>query len=238
MRPQGSSLILALWLVTLTAFIAWFDYAAVIALFHPSSDTAGNLLFDVAGYSNTVYPFTYIGVGLSGLGCAWFIYRQERRNRGRATAALIGIAVANIASVGMINVYEQVWVLLTRLSPHGQGGWPVAAIQLYWGSAGGVAGTVAGMLIVLTLLPWASRRNWPGVAFLVALFGVLTWVWFWGGYVSPPQGNSLDYWLNATTRVASQLILVAVVAPRDFIRILLHQLAQIRRGLEARRSTA
>jgi hypothetical protein len=236
MRHQSSSLLLALWLATVTAFIGWFDYAALVAVFHPSSDAAGNLLFAVVGYSNTVYPFTYVGVGLSCLGCAWFIYRQERRDRRRAHAALIGVAVANIASVGMVDVYEQVWVFLNYLSPHGHGGWTAAAIRFYWGTAGGVAGTFAGLLIVLTVLPWASKQNWPGVAFLVSLFGVLSLVWLLDGYLSPPQGDSLDYWLNALTRVSSQLVLVAAVAPRDFLRFLVRYLSQVRQEFGARRS--
>ena len=215
-------LVLALWLGTLTAFVSWFDYAAITAIFHPASDAAGNLRFAVVGYSNTVYPSTYVGVGLSGLGCAYFLYQFERPDRGRLLAALIGIGVANIASAGMVNFYEQVFVSLNYLSPHGGAAWSYW-IQFYWGSAGAVAGTVTGMVIVLTVLPWASWRNWPSVVALGSLFAAGSIVWFLNGYSPPPAGDALDYWMNAVTRVSSQMMLVAAVAPGDPIRMLVQR---------------
>jgi hypothetical protein len=215
-------LVLAVWLAALTAYVSWFDYAAVTAIVHPTSDAAGHLRFAVSGYSNMVYPFTYVGVGVSLFGCAYLIFRQERLGRGRVVAALIALGVANIASVGMVNIYEQVFVALNVQSPNGPVVWSFW-VQYYWGSASGAAATVTGMVIVLTVLPWASGRNWPGVLLCGGVFAVGSLVWFLNGYGAPPSGDALDYWMNATTRVASQLMLVAAVAPRDVVRELAYR---------------
>lgn len=214
---------LTVWLAALTAYVSWFDYAALSAIVHPTSDAAGHLRFAVAGYSNTVYPFTYVAVGLSLLGCTYGIFRVERLDRGPALAMVLGIAVANIASVGMINLYEQVFVALNYLSPQGPIVWTYW-LGYYWGGPSAVADTLTGLLIVLTILPWSNPRNGPGVALFAGIFAAGSLLWFLHGYGAPPSGDALDYGLNATTRIASQLILVAAVLPCDPVRWLVERI--------------
>ncbi|MGA9839844.1 MAG: hypothetical protein WBE40_03255 [Thermoplasmata archaeon] len=207
--------VLLVGLVTLTAYLSWFDDAPVVAIFDPTTEAVRNLRFAVVGYSNTVYPFTYVGVALSVVGCSHLIYRAERPARWRAVAARIGLGVANIESVGMINVHEQGFVAVNYLSPHSRPD-RTPMIPTYWGSAGAVAGTVT----VLTILSWSQVRNRPSVVLLAGVFALGSLVWFASGYWPPPSGKAVGYWMNEWTRAASQLILVAALAPSDSVRFL------------------
>jgi hypothetical protein len=215
-------------LVLLTAYVWWFDYAAVSALFHPGTDAVGNLLFRVPGYSNTVYPFTYAAVAASFVGVALFVYRQERPLGSRLYAMVLAGLVANLASVGMIDAYEQVFVTLmlysARLHPYG-----VAGFQLYWGSVGAAAGTAAGLLLVLVVVPWSRRENAPGVILCLVVAGAAFAAWFFAGFAEPMNGGDLSYAMNATSRIASQLALVAAVSRRDWWTGLVASLRSIRR---------
>ena len=215
-KPHAGALVL--WLVTLTAFVAWFDYAALSAVFHPATDSAGHLLFAVPGYTNTVYPFTYAGVALSLLGVGFFVGRRESRPGRRILGTVVAVLVANLASVGMINVYEQVFVALMYLTPNLRT-FGVAGLRLYWGSAGAIAGTVGGLLVVLAILPRSRRENVPGVGLCLGVTAVAFAAWFATGYADPAQGSPFDYLWNAISRVASQLSLVAAVSSRDFVRV-------------------
>ncbi|HEV2448811.1 MAG TPA: hypothetical protein VGU43_00160, partial [Thermoplasmata archaeon] len=203
-------------LAVATASVAWFDYAAVGALFFPTRDPLGHTIFQVPGYANTVYPFTYAGVALSLAGVSWFVYLRERGELRRAYAGALALLVANLASVGMIDVYEQFWVALSALTPHGA----TARYWLghYWGSAGDIGGTLAGMLLVLTILPWVRRSNWPSTTLAALLCALGFALWFQRGMSAPGQGDATDYAYNALTRVSAQLVLVAAVGSRDLLR--------------------
>ncbi len=219
MNLRQAWIVVALWLATVTAFYFWFDYAAVTAIFHQEKDMAGNTLFQVPGYANTVYPFTYVGVAASLVGVAWFVYAQERDRIPKWGAALLGVLVANVASIGMIDVYEQAFVTLGYFTPQSHAS-DAVWLQLYWGNPSAAAGTFGGMVIVLSILPWVRKRNWPGVALCGALTGVVFAVWFARGFWFPPNGDAADYWMNALSRVASQLALVAAVSSTDWVQAL------------------
>jgi hypothetical protein len=215
-------------LATLTAFLGWFDYAALTAVFYPSTDAAGHARFQVLGYPNTVYPFTYVGVAVSLLGVAAFVYLRERATLGRLRGAILGLAIGNLASIGMVDAYEQVYIGLTGLTPQGQtvaDAW----LHFYWGTAGGVAATLGGLLVLFAVLPWARRANWTGVLLCLGVYAASMAAWFEHGYGSPQNGDSLDYAMNALSRVSSQLALVAAVSPRDFLTSLAQGLRRIRR---------
>jgi hypothetical protein len=211
-----------------TVFLAWFDYAAVAAIFHPSTDPAGRTVFLVPGYSNTVYPFTYIAAAASVVGVAIFVYRAERREFRWAPGALLALAVGNLASIGMVDCYEQILVGLWWFTGFGHG-WSVYWIGRYWGTIPGAGETLAGLVPVLVILPWCQRRNWPGVALCLGVYALSMSVWFFHGLSGPQNGDALDYWMNAVSRGSSQLVLVAAVSSRDVVRLLaarLHKLGQ------------
>lgn len=127
--------------------------------------------------------------------------------------------MANIASIGMIDLYEQLFVGLGYFTVHGHAS---SAFWLghYWGSIGAAAATFGGMLVAFTVLPWSQLRNWPGVALCLGVFGLCMALWFIHGYWGPPNGDSFDYWMNALSRIVSQLALVAAVSSRDFVAVL------------------
>ena len=215
MDRRALKVALVVWLATATAFVLWFDYAALSALLHPGSGSLGHFAFAVPGYSNTVLPFTYIAVGLSIAGVTWYIFQQERSDFGFWPAFVLGLVVANVASVGMINCYEQVYIGLGCYQPALNQNC-VYWMGQYWGTAGGLASTLTGVLIVLTIAPWARRRNWKGIGLMLALTGIFFAGWYAAGYGSPPNGSVVDYWMNAGSRIASQLALVAAVSTRDW----------------------
>ena len=239
-RRLQLALALAVVLVILTAYVSWFDYAALTAVFHPGRDAAGNLQFRVPGYTNTVYPFTYAAVATSFLGVSWFVFSQERGRLPRVPALLLAVLVANLASIGMIDVYEQLFVTLMFYSP-GLHTYGVYGFQLYWGSAGAAAGTAGGLLIALTVVPWARRENWPGVLLCLGLGAVAFGVWFASGFATPSSGGELAYGLNAVSRVAFQLAVVAAVSSKDWLWMLAHSVRALARrpaGASTRGSAA
>ena len=224
---RGLWLAFALWLAMATAFLFWFDYAAVSAIFHPQLGPAGRTVFQVQGYSNTVYPFTYAGAALSLVGVACFVFRQERAELGLVVAALLGLLVGNIASIGMINCYEQVFVGLLYYTEFGHAA-GIYWLGYYWGQVGLAGSTLAGMIPVVAAVPWGRRRNWPGVSLFLGIYAISMGVWFLHGYTPPQSGDAIDYWANAVSRVSSQLVLVALVSNQDVLGWLLTQVRRIR----------
>ncbi len=220
-RPAGPGhderwLLWALLLIV-TTFVSWFDYVAATAIWNPRGASAGALVFLPLGISNTVFPFTYVGVTASVLGVAWCIARREIPSMGKLPAIAVGLLVGNAVSVGMLDAYEQVYVGLGCLqgSTHAI---CVAELTYYWGSVGAVGYTLTGLALLLILLPWVRPRNWPGGFSLLLLCGAFFAVWVAAGYASPPHGSALDYWMNAGSRIASQLSLVALVWKTDWVR--------------------
>jgi len=216
---RGLWISLAVWLAMATAFLIWFDYAAATAIFHPQPDLVGNIRYQVPGFQNTVYPFTYVGVAASVLGVAIFIYLKERPQLGILLAVLLGLVVGNLASIGMINCYEQVFVGLRWFTGFGHGD-SVYWMGLYWGNYQEAGMTLAGMIPVLAILPWARWRNWPGISLCLGVYAISMGIWFFHGYPDPQNGDALDYWMNGVSRIASQLALVAAISTQDPLRLL------------------
>jgi hypothetical protein len=233
MEHRATWLTVAVWLATCTAFLLWFDYAALSAIVHPTVDSAGNLRFQVPGYTNTVYPFTYVGVATSVVGVAAFVFRQERTAIGRGAAAALGLVVGNLASIGMLDVYEQVFIGLGYFTAHGRAD-SIFWLNAYWGTPGDAGFTLGGLLVVATVLPWSRRSNLPGVTMLAALSAGFLALWFVHGFWGPPNGDAFDYWMNGLSRGSTQLILVAAVADRDVFGSIVSGLGNLRRRLTRR----
>lgn len=214
--------VLLLWLSLATLSVLWFDYAAASAVFHPFADPTGNVNYQVPGYSNTVYPFTYVGVAASVLGVAYFVTRTEYsrgdRRRLLLLAVTLGVLAGNVASVGMLNSFEQTFLFDRLYTPEGHGA-SVYWFQLYWGDIRSASQTAYGMLLVLAVLPWSRKANWPTVTLLLASFLLAMGVWHNYAVLGPESGIPVDYFLNSVTRVLSQLILVAAVATKDPLRL-------------------
>jgi hypothetical protein len=217
-----------LWLATCTTFVIWFDVAAATALLHPGSDAVGHTVFQVPPNSNTVFPFTYIAAAASVLGVIICVFRRERGGMPAVAAAFIALLVGNLASIGMINCFEQVFLGLRYFTVWNHSAAANYLILYWWNSATGAGITAGGMLVVLAVLPWSRRQNWPGVLVCLGVYGVCMATWFLHGYGDPQSGDALDYWMNAAARVASQLAVVAAVLPRDAIAVLFGKLRDAR----------
>jgi hypothetical protein len=89
MDRSPTGILVALALLSLSTFRAWFDYAALTAVFFPQTDQGGNLRFQVPRYGNPPYPFTCAGAALSVLGVAYGIYVQEKTPLSRRYAVIL-----------------------------------------------------------------------------------------------------------------------------------------------------
>ncbi len=207
MNERRLRIIFGAWLFVSVPALIWFDNTTAIALFHLSKDEAGNLIFiNVSGQQRTgIYPFTLLAALLSLIGIGYFVYIKERKLWAIPVAAL----VARASTLGMINLYEQVYVGLGSLV------WTDNVWSKYYGrdlSEG--LWTIVNVLWVITSLPWWDRRNLKlaGGCFLSYLAVML--VWFSVGYPPVESGSTAAYVLNAISRFLSQGTQVLLVLRR------------------------
>lgn len=228
MDRRGLWVALGLWLATCTALVIYFDVLAITALFHVGSDAAGQAVLQAGPDSNTIFPFTYIGAGLSALGVAICVYRQERAALSVPAAGLIGVLVGNIAAIGTLVWFEEAFLVLRTFTAWNHSAAVYWLTQNWANTATGAGLTVGAMLLALVVLPWSRRRNWPGVVACLVGYGVFMGLWFANGFADPQSGDLLDYLLNAGARVASQLAVVAAVLPQDVVGALRSAMSRVR----------
>ncbi len=156
-----------------------------------------------------IYPFTYVGAGLSFFVPSYYIFKAERK-KGKMNflgSLMLGGLAADISSVGMLNVFEQVFVTFNQFAHHFDY-WFIA----YWGTPDAALSTVIGLGFVFESMPWWTRLNLRLVFACLALFVGGMIVWYLLGFPSETSGV-LIYSINAITRVSSQMILVLLVLP-------------------------
>jgi hypothetical protein len=210
--PRISSAILWIWLSTSALLGWWFAWVAVSGIVHPMRLASGNLVLFApgAGWSSTIYPFTYAGVALSLLGVGYFVLRQEGPS---LSAFVLASLAAYVSSVGMLNVYEQGFVLGVEASTHSTAFW-----AFYWGTPSSFVWTVVGMTWVLAAFPWWQRYNWRLVVPLLGLYLTSMATWYVFGFPGTDSGATWVYAVNAVSRISSQLVLVALVVPEAVSR--------------------
>ncbi len=156
-----------------------------------------------------IYPFTYVGAGLSFFVLFYYIFKAERK-KGKMNflgSLMLGGLVADISSVGMLNVFEQVFVTFNQFAHHSDY-WFIA----YWGTPAAALSTAIGLGFVFESMPWWTRRNLMPVFASLALFAGGIVVWYLLGFPSETSGV-LIYSINAITRISSQMVLVLLVLP-------------------------
>jgi hypothetical protein len=100
--------------------------------------------------NRVIYPFTYVGAGLSFCFLFYFIYKEERKT-GKVNflySLMLGGLIADISSVGMLNVFEQLFVTFNQLAYHFDY-WFIA----YWGTPEAALSTIIGLSFVLVSAP-------------------------------------------------------------------------------------
>jgi len=206
-EPRTKRVVLWVWLGTSALLGWWFAWVAVSGILHPTRLPSGSFVFFApgAGWSSTVYPFTYVGVVLSLLGVGYFVWRQEGRS---APAFVLAGLAAYVSSVGMINLYEQTFVLGVETTTHSHLFW-----TFYWGTPSSAAWTLLGISWVFAALPWSHRYNWMLAVPLLVVFVTSMAAWYAFGFPDTNQGAGWVYAVNAASRIASQLVLVALVVP-------------------------
>lgn len=193
------------WLATSAAVAYWFAWAAISALWNVGTDPGGNLVFESASAGTTVYPFTYLAAFLALGGLTASVYVQRRQGGFRFLgAALVGY----VSVVGMINVYEQVF--LAGLASHTHSStWWVAD----WGTVGTAAFTLLGLTWALASVPWWRRANLALAGPLLAVFVGTMGLWMLLGFPTVESGLGWVYALNAASRLTATLIPVALSTP-------------------------
>jgi hypothetical protein len=205
MSPKAARLGYLAWLISCAIFAYWFAYVGLTALLNLQRDAGGNLVLYSSGAGHTAYPFTYLGAGLSFVLITYFIFRSERGHRDAIVTASL---TAYLTSVGMINIYEQFFLLATA---HAGGG--TYALGVDWGSPDAALFSAFGLSWFLTSFAWWDRRNVMLAAVPVAIYIVSLLAWVAIGFPIVENGNPMVYILNSISRIASQLIPVALVVP-------------------------
>jgi hypothetical protein len=155
--------------------------------------------------NNGVYPYTYVGAAASFVAVALAIYFQENK---KLWAIPLAIIAANASSIGMLNVYEQVWVSLNQTAYH-YSSWFI----LYWSNETTATWSIIGMLWVLASAPWWNRKNLRLVLPTLVIFCVSMGIWFLLGMPTANSGSSVGLTLNAISRISSQVILIFLCLP-------------------------
>jgi hypothetical protein len=197
--------VLWLWLITSALLGYWFAWVAVTAIAYPGADSGGNLVYYSTAAGHTVYPFTSVAAALGVLGVGLGVYLAERPSR---LATPLALLVGYVGAIGMINLYEQVFLVGLETSTRSSYWWIVD-----WGNPGAAVFSVVGVTWVLASLPWWRRANLGLAAPWIALWLGAMVVWMAFGFPPVESGLGWVYALNALSRIASEMIPVALVAP-------------------------
>jgi len=177
----------------------WYPWRALVSL----GSYGGAGFFNGGGYE--VYIFTYVGAALSLVLVTFFVMKHLSREEWYL-AALVGY----VTSVVTIGWYEQVWSGLGLVFDSSSFQWWYASHS----TGDQVIGTIGGLLSILLIYPFVSKR---GLRLSIPLWiacGAAFVVWIAIGY-QLPDNSPMAWGLNAITRVSSQLIPVALVFPRS-----------------------
>lgn len=193
------------WLFASVVALSWFDGTLVTALLRFGTDPSGALVFETVNPNGDIihiYPFTLAAASFSLIGVTYYVFKTERT----WWAIPVGLLVARAATLGMINLYEQIFIGL------GQIVWKVDVWSKYYGGdLFNVMWTMLSVLWNITTLPWWRRRNAKPAAICFGLFLAVMVVWFLIGYPPVESGNYAAYALNATSRLLSQTTQVILV---------------------------
>ncbi|MCI4356059.1 MAG: hypothetical protein L3K18_02790 [Thermoplasmata archaeon] len=214
-QTRRLQLVYLVWVVTSALLTYWFVEVILNGLLHVGSDVGGNLVFQSTPQQVPFYPFTLAAALLSFVGVTYFVLRAEGV---RWWSVLLALVVAEVSTVGMINLYEQLFIVPMQLASHN---W--YWINYYWGGLGFAAATILGISWVLAGLPWWRRENarWAGGVFGAYLATMLVWLAI--GFPSVESGSWAAYLLNTVSRLLSQATLVVLVAdPRWVARLRAH----------------
>lgn len=193
------------WLVVNLVGAYWFAWVALSAALNVRTDAGGNLVFLAPAADHTVYPFTYVAAIVGFALVLLVVFRAEWNHRDRIVVAPL---VAYLTGVGMLNLYEQGFLAATVLSTHSTYWWTVD-----FGTPGAALFSAIGLSWVLASAPWWRRQNRRLAACVAAVWVGSMVAWVALGFPSVETGGLTSYLLNATGRVAAQLVPVALVAP-------------------------
>jgi hypothetical protein len=193
------------WLFASVVALSWFDKTIVTALLHFGTHPTRTLVFETVnpnGEIQRIYPFTLVSALVSLIGVTYYIFRREKK----WWAIPIGLLAARAVTLGMINLYEQIFIGL------GQIVWKVDIWSRYYGGdPSNLMWTILAILWNITTLPWWQRKNAKPAAICFGLFLVVMLIWLLTGYHPVESGNYAAYVLNATSRLLSQTTQVILV---------------------------
>ncbi len=212
-KSSALSWMYLLWLVSSALLSWWFVWVVVTGIFGFQSDPSGHFIFASTGAGKTFYPFTLGVTALSFFGVTYYVYRAER---GRWWSLPLSALVGLVSTIGMVNLYEQVFINFADLAWRANWWW------FYYGrSIDSFVWTLVGVSWVFAALPWwlKSNRRTAEHFFLTYLATMLVWLLF--GMPGVETRSILAYVLNTLSRFFSQATLIVLVAkPLPLVEIL------------------
>ncbi|MCI4368228.1 MAG: hypothetical protein L3K09_01505 [Thermoplasmata archaeon] len=190
-------------------------------MLHVATDSGGNLDFYSSAQQHPFYPFTLVAAILSFGGVTYFIVRAEGA---RWWSLLLAVVVAEVSTVGMIDVYEQSFIVPAQFLDHSSY-W----LAHYWGGIGPASVTILGMSWVLAAFPWWRRENARFAGTLLAAYVVTMVIWIAIGFPAVESGSPSAYLLNTINRLLSQATLVALVADPRWVETLRRKIRALAR---------
>ena len=174
----------------------WYPQHALTSLTH----YAGGGFFNGGNYP--IYSFTYAGAVLSVVGVTYFILKQENF---KLMYLPIALGVSYLATISATVWYEQIWIGLGTLFAH------FTFWANFYGSLFEFLGVIANASLVLVLYPWIRwRKNKNLILYSFLSLFILFGIWIAAGYGFTWQ-STIDWTLNASTRIMSQIILIVLV---------------------------
>lgn len=202
--PRSLWLMYVLSLVS-SALLAWrFVWVVVTGVFNVAADQSGHAIFFSTSQSKPFYPFTLAATALSFVGVSYYVYRAEC---GRWWSLPLALLVGLVSTVGMVNLYEQVFINFAD---------SVWKTNYWWYYYGNSLGAFLTMLVGVSWVFgavswWRSENKRPAVRFFaVYLLSMLVWLVL--GMPGVESGSIVSYSLNTISRFFSQATLIVLIA--------------------------
>lgn len=187
-------------LVFSVALLWWYPlqvYSAIFGLNLSQGEFVGS------NGQSEIFAFTIVGAIMSLALMTYWILKQEGN---KIKYAPVALTVAYIATISITMWYEQLYVNLWDAA-NGSSYW----YHFYYSDPVRLLYVVMDMSLLIVAYPWMKRANVKFVAAVSLLTVFFFAAWYETG-LGFPTSSTLAYFLNAASRISSQLTISVTVA--------------------------